>query len=44
MSLSQRVLCLDQGRVIADGAPEEVARNEAVVEAYLGGGRAGEVS
>lgn len=44
MSLSQRVLCLDRGRVIADGTPQEVARSEAVVEAYLGGGRAGEAS
>ncbi|MDR7415508.1 MAG: ABC transporter ATP-binding protein [Armatimonadota bacterium] len=44
LSLSQRVLCLNQGRVIADGPPEEVARNEAVVEAYLGGGRVGKVS
>ncbi|MDR5709246.1 MAG: ABC transporter ATP-binding protein [Armatimonadota bacterium] len=44
MSLSQRVLCLNQGRVIADGTPEEVARNEAVVEAYLGDGRVREVS
>ncbi|MCS7171842.1 MAG: ABC transporter ATP-binding protein [Armatimonadetes bacterium] len=44
MSISQRVLCLNQGRVIADGPPEEVARNDAVVEAYLGGGRASAVS
>ena len=44
MSLSQRVLCLNQGRVIADGTPEEVARNEAVVEAYLGDGHVREVS
>lgn len=44
LSLSQRVLCLNQGRVIADGAPEEVARREAVVEAYLGEGRAPERS
>ncbi|MDR7438732.1 MAG: ABC transporter ATP-binding protein [Armatimonadota bacterium] len=44
MSLSQRILCLNQGRVIADGTPEEVARNEAVVEAYMGDGRVREVS
>ncbi len=44
MSISQRVLCLNQGRVIADGPPEAVARNESVIEAYLGGGHGGAVS
>ncbi|MBI4913160.1 MAG: ABC transporter ATP-binding protein [Acidobacteria bacterium] len=36
MSLSDRVLVLDQGRMIAEGSPEEVVRNQAVVDAYLG--------
>ncbi|WP_270933327.1 ABC transporter ATP-binding protein [Falsiroseomonas oryzae] len=36
MRLSQRVIVLDQGRKIADGTPEEVRANEAVLEAYLG--------
>jgi branched-chain amino acid transport system ATP-binding protein len=36
MSLCTRVLVLDQGRIIAEGTPEEVRSNPAVVEAYLG--------
>jgi ABC-type branched-subunit amino acid transport system ATPase component len=36
MSLCDRVTVLDFGRVIADGTPEEVQRNHAVVAAYLG--------
>jgi branched-chain amino acid transport system ATP-binding protein len=36
MNHSDRVIVMAQGRVIADGAPSDVRRNEAVVEAYLG--------
>jgi branched-chain amino acid transport system ATP-binding protein len=36
MSLCTRVLVLDQGCIIAEGTPEEVRSNPAVVEAYLG--------
>jgi branched-chain amino acid transport system ATP-binding protein len=38
MTLAQRVLVFDQGHVIAQGKPQEVVKNEAVIEAYLGRG------
>jgi branched-chain amino acid transport system ATP-binding protein len=40
MSLCDTVYVLAQGRIIAAGTPGEVARNEHVVEAYLGHGAA----
>jgi len=36
MSVSDRVLVLDYGILIAEGRPQEVANNPKVVEAYLG--------
>jgi branched-chain amino acid transport system ATP-binding protein len=36
MDLSDRVVVLDYGRKIADGKPDEVKRDQAVIDAYLG--------
>ena len=37
MRLSTRVIAMHFGRIIAEGAPEAVARAPSVIEAYLGG-------
>ena len=36
MDISDRVVVLDYGRKLADGTPDEVRRNQAVIDAYLG--------
>jgi len=36
LSLSDRVYCMEAGRVIAEGAPHDVRNDPAVVASYLG--------
>ena len=36
MRLVDRVIVLDQGRLIGQGTPKEIANNDAVIAAYLG--------
>jgi len=37
MALADRIIVLHQGRIIAEGAPDQVVRDPAVLECYLGG-------
>ena len=37
MSLSDRIIAMDAGKVISEGSPEHVKNDPVVVEAYLGG-------
>ncbi|WP_455384494.1 ABC transporter ATP-binding protein [Acidihalobacter prosperus] len=37
LQVTDRLICMDAGTVIADGEPEAVMADEAVIEAYLGG-------
>ena len=39
MSVCDRLIVLDQGRIISQGLPSEVVADPKVVEAYLGQGR-----
>lgn len=35
-SLSERIVVMDKGRIIADGKPDEIKRNKNVIDIYLG--------
>jgi branched-chain amino acid transport system ATP-binding protein len=36
MSISDRIVVLDQGRIIADGQAQDIRENPTVIAAYLG--------
>jgi branched-chain amino acid transport system ATP-binding protein len=36
MGLAQHIYCLAHGELLAEGAPDEIRANQAVVDAYLG--------
>jgi branched-chain amino acid transport system ATP-binding protein len=36
MRFSQRVVCLDAGKIICEGAPAEIVKDPQVQKAYLG--------
>lgn len=36
MGVSDRIICLNQGRIIADGSPKEIQSHPEVIRAYLG--------
>jgi branched-chain amino acid transport system ATP-binding protein len=38
LQVAERLICMDAGRIIADGDPLVVMADEAVISAYLGGG------
>jgi branched-chain amino acid transport system ATP-binding protein len=44
MSLAEHVFVLAEGRIIAQGTPQEITVNQLVVEAYLGQGAANRIT
>ena len=37
MNLAEKIYCLSQGKVLADGTPSEIKNSKMVIDAYLGG-------
>jgi branched-chain amino acid transport system ATP-binding protein len=37
LQVAERLICMDAGKIIADGVPRDVLADKGVVAAYLGG-------
>ena len=37
--VAQKVFVLQQGKILAEGLPKEIRKNQGVIDAYLGGGQ-----
>jgi ABC-type branched-subunit amino acid transport system ATPase component len=37
MNLTEHIYCLANGKLLAEGAPAEIQRDQRVIDAYLGG-------
>jgi len=39
MGLCERIYVLNEGKILAEGTPNEITSNQSVIQSYLGGGK-----